>query len=90
MKKILFKKEWYKFPDWGTENDEIIKYYIEFTLYLDFKQGLRFSASIPNYLFCSRNPFKCLFEVLEYSITGCGQYVRLEDRLTKLNLWKEL
>ena len=59
-------------------------------MHFDFKQWLRFSISIPNYTYCTRNPFKCLFAALEYSDVGMGKYQRLKERTRKLDMWRKL
>ena len=67
-----------------------IERYIEYQMHFDFKQWLRFSISIPNYTYCTRNPFKCLFAVLKYSDVSMGKYQRLKERTRKLDMWRQL
>lgn len=91
MKKVLFKKEWTSPVAWASsKNPEKLEGYIEYVMWFDFKQGLRFSVSVPNYSSCTRSPFKCLFRALEHSDVGMGKYCRLKDRTRDLGLWKKL
>jgi hypothetical protein len=91
LKITLFKKEWTSPVAWASnKNPEKIEGYIEYKMHFDFKQWLRFSISIPNYTYCTRNPFKCLFAALEYSDVGMGKYQRLKERTRKLDMWRKL
>lgn len=91
MKKVLFYKEWISPIAWAySGNPERLEGYIEYAMWFDFKQGLRFSVSVPNYSICTRSPFKCLFIALERSDVGMGKYNRLKDRTRDLGLWRKL
>lgn len=91
LKKVLFKKDWESPVAWASsKNPEKLNGYIEYVMWFDFKQGLRFSASVPNVSYCTRSPLKCLFRVLEHESVGMGKYQRLKERTRDLNLWKHL
>ncbi len=90
FKKILFYQRWFYPVDWGSDSTPKIESYIEYTMWFDFKQGLRFSLSVPNYTMCTRNPFKCMFIVLEYLTEKASNYTRLEGRIRELDVWRSL
>lgn len=90
MTKTIFKKQWTSPVAWGVNGTPKIEGYIEYKMHFDFREGLRFSISIPNYGCCTRNPFKCLFLALEYADVGMGKYCRLKDHVRNLDLWKKL
>ncbi len=91
LKITLFKKEWTSPIAWASsKNPEKLEGYIEYIMWFDFKDWLRFSVSVPNYSTCTRNPFKCLFNVIEHSDVGMGKYQRLKERTRKLGMWKKL
>lgn len=64
--------------------------YIKIQLHFDFKEGLRFSASVPNFGCCERNPLKAILRVLEHESIGMGKYQRLKDDCRDKGLWKKL
>ena len=91
MKITLFKKEWGSPVAWASsKNPERVEGYIEYIMWFDFKDGLRFSATVPNYSTCTRNPFRCLFNAMEHSSVGMGKYQRLKERNRKLGFWQKL
>lgn len=91
ISKTLFEMKWFSPVAWASsKNPEKLEGYIEYMMHFDFKQGLRFSVSVPNYSYCTRSPFKCLLGVLEHESVGMGKYQRLKERTRDLNLWKSL
>lgn len=91
MRVNLFYKEWTSPVAWANDkNPEKVEGYIEYNMYFDFKQGLRFSISVPNYSYCTRSPFKCIFSALKHSDVGMGKYQRLKERTRKLGMWQKL
>ena len=88
--KVLFKSEFESPVDWVVEGTLKVEGYIIYKLHFDFKEGLRFSLTIPNHAICTKNPFKCLFIGLESMIIGYGKYCRLKDRVRNIDAWKHL
>lgn len=91
MRITLFRKEWISPIAWASsKNPEKLEGYIEYIMWFDFKKGLRFSTTVPNYSSCTRSPLKCIFNALEHSDVGMGKYQRLKERTRDLDLWKKL
>lgn len=89
--KTLYKNEYNCYPAWGSSEDATkIESYVKFNILFDFKEGLRFSISVPNFGYCARNPFKCIFEALEHESIGMSKYQRLKERVRKIDSWKKL
>lgn len=91
-RKTLFKKDFDFVTAYGSCDDERskMKGYIEFKMYFDFKEGLRFSVAVPNYAYCSKNPFKALFNVLEKQVVGNSKYQRLKADCRDKGYWQHL
>ena len=91
MKKVLFHHVWSSPIAWHSSKDcEKVRGYITYTVYFDFKKGLRFACTVPDITACSRGPFKCIWQILENQSVGMGKYQRLKERVRKLDLWKHL
>ena len=91
MEKVLFSKKWSSATSWASsESGGQLAGFITFTMYFDWSQGLRFSTSVPNYTFCSRNPFKSIFDVLEHESIGNSANEALEQRIAEMGLSQKL
>jgi hypothetical protein len=90
MKKILYKNEYRSGLFWGHKPEHLVKSYVEFSMYFDFKDGLRFCISVPNVSFCYRNPFKALFKALEHESIGMSKYQQLKDDIRRQGRDKNL
>lgn len=78
IKKVLFKKNYEGYCGLLSENNKI-ETYIELVMCFDFREGLRFTCSVPNISSCNRNPFKAIFRILEHESIGMGKYNRVKD-----------
>ena len=87
--KTLYYSEYTSPIAYGNYGDEIYSY-VKVELHFDFKEGLRFSASVPNFGCCERNPFKAIFRVLEHQSIGYGKYQRLKEDCRSQGLWRKL
>lgn len=90
--KTLFEKHFNFITAYGSwdDNHSRMKGYIKFEMHFDFEEGLRFSVAVPNYVYCTRNPFKALFNVLEKQIVGNCKYQRLKEDCRAKGFWKHL
>ena len=90
--KTLFENHFNFLTAYGSWDDDHSKMegYIEFKMHFDFKEGLRFSVAVPDYGYCTRNPFKALFNVLETQIVGNGKYQRLKADCRDKGYWQHL
>ena len=82
--KTLFKKEYIsktsKFE--GTQ----IKTYIEIQMHFDFREGLKYSVTVPNCSFCRRKLKDALIRALEHESIGMQKYNRLKEICTDKKL----
>lgn len=90
FEKILFYKEYESPIRYGYKPDHRVKTYIEFTMYFDFKEWLRFTVSVPNVSYCYRNPFKAFVRALEHESIGMAKYNRLKEDMNNSELWNSL
>lgn len=90
--KTLFEKHFKFQTAYGISEDpnSRLEGYIKYQMHFDFKEGLRFSVSVPDSAFCTRSPFKCLFQMLEKQIVGNGKYQRLKEDCRAKGFWKSL
>jgi len=89
-KKVLFYEEYESPIRYGYKLEHRVKTYIAFTMYFDFKEGLRFTVSVSNAAFCYRNPFKSFIKALEYKGIGMAKYNRLKEDMNRSDLWNKL
>jgi len=89
ISKTIYYKE-YKAPVAYGCNGEQVKSYVEVKSHFDFKEGLRFSVSSPNFSCCNHNIFKSMLKVLEHESIGMAKYDRIKDDSRRCGLWKHL
>lgn len=90
MRKIIYYKE-YELPiAYGYKPEHKVKSYLEVMLHFDFKEGLRFSVSVPNFSTCCRNPFKAIFRAMEHESIGMSKYNRIKEDSRSCGLWQKL
>lgn len=87
--KTLYYKE-YNFPIGYKQSTLMMDGYIKFEMHFDFKEGLRFSVSVPDFVCCRRNPFEALFIALEKQSVGNGKYQILKEDCRNQGFWKQL
>jgi hypothetical protein len=87
IKKELYYKD-FTYPIAYSGN--VMEGYIEVMMYFDFKEGLRFSVSVPDYSCCERNIFKAFVRVVEHCFVGYGKYQILKDDCREKGFWKKL
>jgi len=90
MQKVLYYREYDSPVFWGYKPTHKIKSYFKFTMYFDFKEGLRFTATVPNAGFCYRNPFEAIAKALEHESIGMAKYNQLKDDIRAKGLHKNL
>ena len=88
--KILYEKHYTSPIAYGYDATHIVESYIKITIHFDFKEGLRFSVSIPNRGYCGRNLIKVLLEALESEGIGYAKYQRLKEDCRKQKFWNSL
>lgn len=79
MTKILYYKEYYSPVFWGYKPEHKVKSYIKFQIHFNLKDGLWFSATVPNFTCGDRNPFKSIMTILEHESIGMSKYNKLKE-----------
>lgn len=90
FKKTLYYKEYESPIAYGYKSEHRIKTYIEFNVYFDFKEWLRFSVTVPNFSCCRHNPFKAFIRVLEHESIGMGKYQRMKEDTRNCGLYRKI
>ena len=88
--KTLYYKEYESPIAYGYEPQHKVKSYIEVKMYFDFKNGLRFCASVPNFSTTNRNPMKSILRAMEHESIGMSKYNRIKEDIRRCGLWKHL
>jgi len=90
IRKVLFHKEYEAPIKYGYKPEHKVKTYIEFIMWFDFKEGLRFSVGVPNVSFCFRNPFKAFIRILEHESIGMQKYQQMKEDSRNCGVYKKL
>ena len=88
-KKVLLRRD-YTFKGQYWSKSDKGKSYCELVLVFDFKEGLRFTASVPNMSWCDRNPFKVLMRVIEHENIKGEKYDDLKYNMRNKGLHRNL
>ena len=88
-KKVLMRKD-YTFKGQYWSGNSKPESHIEFIMWFDFKEGLRFSVSLPNVSACYRNPFKAFMWVLEHENVKGMKYDDLKYNMRSKGLHRNL
>ena len=86
--KTIFKKEY--ISKISKMEGRQIKTFIEIQVHFDFKEGLRYSVSVPNFCYCSRKLKNVFIRVLEHESIGMQKYNRLKEICTDKKLWNKI
>lgn len=90
MQKVLYCKEYDSPIAYGYKPEHRVKSYFRLRIGFDFKKGLRFSAEVPNFSCCTRNPIKAILRVLEHESIGMAKYNKMKDDTRACGLYKSL
>lgn len=88
--KQLYYKEYFSPISYGYNEKHKVKSYVKIKLYFDFKEGLRFSVSVPDFGCCERNPIKAILRVLEHESIGMSKYQRMKEDIRYFERWKSM
>lgn len=90
IRKVLYKNRYTSPIRYGYKEEHKIEAYFELELIFDLKDGLRFTAKVPNMSCCMRNPFKAMCRVLEHESIGMAKYNRLKQDVDSSKLWNKI
>ncbi|AGF56441.1 hypothetical protein B0P06_005292 [Clostridium saccharoperbutylacetonicum] len=85
--KTIFEKE---YTSKTSKMDRQIITYIKIQVHFDFKEGLRYSVSVPNCSFCKRKLKDALIRALEHESIGMQKYNCLKEICTSKRLWNQI
>ncbi|MBR3020414.1 MAG: hypothetical protein IKH57_25680 [Clostridia bacterium] len=89
--KVLWEKKYSttKSDPWGTDAKEY-SYQIQFRIRLAWNKGFYWGIDTPDFSTWDKRLSVCIFRALEHMHDDSPRYYRLESRLMKLGLWKQL
>lgn len=90
MTKTLYYKEYESPIAYGHKPEHKVRSYTEINMYFDFKDGLRFCVSVPNFSTTYRNPFKAMVRAMEHESIGMSKYNRIKEDTRRCGYWKKL
>ena len=88
--KVLYYKEYVAPIAYGYNEKHKVKSYVKISIHFDFKEGIRFSTSVPNFSYCTHNPFRAILRVLEHESVGMSKYQRMKEDIRYLGKWKSM
>lgn len=86
LSKIIYKNRYTSNSKWGQK----IESYIEIEAHFDFKEGLRYSVSVPNFACCQRRLKDALFRAIEHESVGMAKYEGLKSIVNNKKLWNSI
>lgn len=88
--KVLYYKEYTAPIAYGYDEKHKVKSYVKIAAHFDFKEFLRFSVQVPNFSYCTHNPFKAILRVLEHESIGMSKYQRMKEDIRYFEKWKSM
>lgn len=83
ISKVIYENH-YKSPSkWGKQ----IESYIVIKRHFDFKEGLRYSVSVPNHSCCKRKLLDALLWTIEHESIKGMKYESLKEKVYSKKLW---
>ena len=84
--KVIYENNYASNSKWGQK----IESYIKIVRHFDFKEGLRYSVSVPNFSCCKRSMRDALLWAMEHESIGMGKYNGLKELIYKKKLWNDI
>lgn len=81
--KTVYERHYSSPSKWGQR----IESYIKIQRHFDFREGLRYSVSVPNKSVCRRTIKQALIDMMEKESIGMGKYEGLKEQMYKHRLW---
>ena len=86
ISKVIYENEYTSNSKWGNK----VQSYIKITRHFDFKDGLRYSISMPNFSTCDRKLNNALFRAMERESIGMAKYEGLKELISHKKLWSNI
>lgn len=84
--KIIYEDNYVGFSKW----DQKIESYIKIERHFDFKNGLRYSVSVPNFTCCEKKLKDAILRVLEHESIGMAKYNGIKEIVNSKKLWNSI
>jgi hypothetical protein len=88
--KTLFYREYDSPIRYGYKPEHRVKSYVKIQRHFDFKEGLRYSVTVPNITWCLRNKQEALMKILEHESIGMAKYNKLKEDIQRQDLFRTL
>lgn len=89
-KKVLIHKEYTSPIKYGYEPHHKVQSYITITRCFSFKEGLRYTVTVPNASFCKKRLIDALVWAMEHESIGMAKYQRIKEDLNRQDLYRKL
>ncbi|NCB30378.1 MAG: hypothetical protein EOM66_03105 [Clostridia bacterium] len=86
ISKVIYENQYTSPSKWGQR----IESYIKIERHFDFKDGLRYSVTVPNFACCKRKLLDALLWAMEHESVLGAKYEGLKERIYKKRLWDAL
>lgn len=84
--KTIYEDSYVGFSKWGQK----IKSYIRVERHFDFKDGLRYSVTVPNFTCCEKKLKDAILRVIEHESIGMSKYNGIKELIDNKKLWNKL
>ena len=86
ISKVIYEKHYINNSKWGQK----IESYIKIERHFDFKEGLRYSVSVPNFCCCKHKLQDAMLWAIEHESIGMSKYNGLKEKVNDKNLWNSI
>ena len=83
ISKVIYENHYTSPSKWGKK----IESYIVIKRHFDFREGLRYTVSVPNFSCCERKLLDALFLAMEHESIKGMKYESLKEKVYKKKLW---
>lgn len=84
--KLIYQNEYTSFSKWGQK----ITSYIKIERHFDFRDGLRYSVSVPNFGCCKRKLKDAILWAMEHESIGMAKYNGIKELIDNKKLWNNI
>ena len=74
----------------SLNGDKKIKSYIRVERHFDFKDGLSYSVTVPNFTCCEKKLKDAILRVIEHESIGMSKYNGIKELVDNKKLWNKL
>jgi hypothetical protein len=84
--KVIYENHYTSNSKWGQK----IESYIKIERHFDFKEGLRYSVTVPNFGCCKRKLKDAMLWAMEHESIGMAKYNGLKEKCYSKKLWNQI